>query len=119
MYVIGENQHLLERFGLLAYNARIDTANEHGEAAATIIIDDDDDDDEATAVFTPCLADDRQQCARAIRWIILVSSQWEPKMLSTIGDICRLIMSSHVCRRKNEHARARSNFNGLFFGREF
>ncbi|CAD5218855.1 unnamed protein product [Bursaphelenchus okinawaensis] len=78
MYIISENENLLERLKLLILNSPV----LDGEP-------EEQNKDEATSV----LAKRRDQCAPDDRIMILVAKNWDKLMLETISDMARLLMA--------------------------
>ena len=88
MYIVSENENLLERLGLLVLNSPILTVNGADE----------DDDIPEPAEFVSTLATGRHYCEPKSNFLVLVAKNWDQLMLDTIADLCRLLMA-HVCRR--------------------
>ncbi|CAD5225589.1 unnamed protein product [Bursaphelenchus xylophilus] len=78
MYIISENENLLERLKLLILNSPVldGSPEDHNQ-------------DEAHAM----LAKRRDHCAPNNKIMILVAKNWDQLMMETIGDIARLMMA--------------------------
>ncbi|KAI6210805.1 hypothetical protein M3Y96_00367100 [Aphelenchoides besseyi] len=80
MYVVSENENLLERLGLLILNSQVLKVDEQ-------------DDAEQPSEFVATLATARHYCEPTSELIVLVAKEWEPLILETIADLCRLLMA--------------------------
>jgi hypothetical protein len=83
MYIVSENENLLERLGLLVLNSSI------------LNSESDDDDTPEPTEFTATLASGRHYCEPKSNFMVLVAKHWDKLMLDTIADLCRLLMA-HV-----------------------
>lgn len=86
MYIISENENLLERLGLLVLNSNI-------------LNTEDEETSGEPAEFIATLATGRHYCEPASNFLVLVAKHWDSLMRDAIGDVCRLLMA-HVSLRR-------------------
>lgn len=83
MYIVSENENLLERLGLLVLNSNI--------------LNSEDDPDSEPTEFIATLASGRHYCEAKSNFLVLVAKNWDQLMLDTISDLCRLLMAHVSC----------------------
>uniref|UniRef100_A0A7E4ULW4 Uncharacterized protein n=1 Tax=Panagrellus redivivus TaxID=6233 RepID=A0A7E4ULW4_PANRE len=87
MYIISENENLLERLRLVAQSSPL------GDDQPTFP-GSDPENDSHSAVFVATSIEDRNACGPGGKFIVLVGREWDPQVVSAIADIVRQILAS-------------------------
>jgi hypothetical protein len=87
MYILSENDNLLETFKLVIQNSPV------GDLNNGVLNDIDLDENSNSAIFQSTLAQNRDLTGYGNRYIILIGKEWTPSLFDTISDISRRIVA--------------------------
>uniref|UniRef100_A0A914C1Z2 Uncharacterized protein n=1 Tax=Acrobeloides nanus TaxID=290746 RepID=A0A914C1Z2_9BILA len=87
MYILSENDNLLETFKLVIQNSPV------GDLNNGVLNDVELDENSNSAIFQSTLAQNRDLTGYGNRYIILICKEWTPSSFDTISDISRRIVA--------------------------